>query len=80
VSFSEEGLLRRFSGRKIIRGSIILALAGVMPLLLYIWLGPRDGNPIGLGLLAMVTLPVAAFGLLVGLVKLLVESLQRRGR
>ena len=35
------------------KGLLILA-AGVIPLLLYVAFGPKDGNPIGLGLLFIV--------------------------
>jgi hypothetical protein len=50
-----------------------------MPLLLYVWFGPKDGNPIGLGLLAFVTLPFAGVGIAIGLVKTLFEFFQGRG-
>ena len=73
----EEALVRRFPGRKIVLGSLILGAAGVAPLLLYIWLGPRDGNPIGLGLLAVAVVPFAGMGVLVGLLKMLIEALRR---
>lgn len=76
----EQRLLRRYSGRAFVAGSVVLGLAGWLPLLLYIEFGPADGNPIGLGLLAMVTAPVAVVGLLVGLVKMLVERFGARGR
>jgi hypothetical protein len=41
-----------------------------LPLLAYVALGPEDGNPIGLGLLAVVTVPIATIGVLVGLIRL----------
>lgn len=69
----EGRLLRRYSGLAIVAGSVALGLAGWLPLLLYVWFGPADGNPIGLGLLAMATVPFAAVGVLAGLVKMLVE-------
>jgi hypothetical protein len=50
-----------------------------MPLLLYVWFGPKDGNPIGLGLLAFVTPPFAGVGIAIGLVKTLFEFFQGRG-
>lgn len=74
----EEALLRRWSGAKIFTVSAALGAAGVLPLLLYIAFGPRDGNPIGLGLLAVVAVPVAAAGMFVGLVKFLVERFTRK--
>lgn len=75
----EEVFLRRYSGAQIVVGSIVLGLIGLMPLQLYGWFGPKGGNPIGLGFLMIVTVPVAAVGIAVGLVKMLVE-LFLRGR
>ena len=77
MSRIEDAFLRRFSGAKIVIGSLVLGLIGIMPLSLYIRFGPKDGNPIGLGLLAVVTMPLAAVGMAVGLIKMLVELLQR---
>jgi hypothetical protein len=73
MSYLEETMLRRWSGLRITAVSAALAVVGVAPLLLYIAFGPKNGNPIGLGLLAVATLPFAAMGLLVGVIKLLVE-------
>ena len=73
MSRIEEALLRRFSGLKIVIWSIALGAAGIAPLLLYIAFGPADGNPIGLGLLAVAAVPFAAVGIVVGLIKMLVE-------
>lgn len=55
---------------------LALAAAAVMvgPLLVYIALGPADGNPIGLGLLAAVGVPAAGVLLLVALIQLAVEA------
>lgn len=76
----EERVLRRVSGPRIVLAGLAVALCGVGPLLLYILLGPADGNPIGLGLLAVVTLPVAAGTVGIGLIKTAVELLVGRGR
>lgn len=73
----EQAFLRRFSGAKIVVGSVVLALAGYMPLQLYVWFGPEHGNPIGLGLLALATPPFAAIGAAVGAIKMLVERFRR---
>lgn len=73
MSRIEEALLRRFSGIRIVIGSFCLGLLGYLPLQLYIWFGPTDGNPIGLGLLAFVAVPFAAVGVMVGTIKVLVE-------
>ncbi len=77
MSRIEGGLRRQWSGTRIMIGSLLLGLLGFMPLQLYIWFGPRDGNPIGLGLLAMLACPLAALGVAVGFGKLLVELVQR---
>ncbi len=51
-----------------IGGGLMLALIGWLPLQWVIWFGPRDANPIGLGLLMITAVPcglcVAAFGVL----------------
>lgn len=54
--------------------------ATVSPLLLYIAFGPADGNPIGLGLLAALGVPLSVVLLLFGLVWLAVEAAQARGK
>lgn len=46
-------------------GFTLLAL-GSGPLLLYVMVGPRDGNPIGLGLLFFLSFPAAMVCLVVG--------------
>ena len=74
----EQAALRHWPGVKIMRMSAALAAAGISPLLLYIVFGPKDGNPIGLGLLAMATVPVAGMGLVAGFIKFCVESLGDR--
>lgn len=79
MSRTEEALLRRWSGARILSVSLAAGSAGGLPLLLYILFGPRDGNPIGLGLLAMAAVPVAGMGVLVGLVKYAVERVSGRG-
>ena len=44
-------------------GLLMLAI-GVVPLLLYLTFGPKDGNPIGLGLLFIVTAPIGVLMIL----------------
>ena len=80
MSTREEAFVGRWSGRQLIRGSTLLAAAGVGPLVLYALVGPADGNPIGLGLLAVATVPIAGMGLVIGVVKLAVEHFSQRGR
>jgi hypothetical protein len=41
-------------------------------------LGPADGNPIGLGLLAVVAGPVGGVGVVLGLIVMLVQKFVRR--
>lgn len=79
VSRLEESLLIRWSGLRLITTSVAVGFAGVLPLLLYIAFGPSDGNPIGLGLLAVLAIPVAGIGTCVGLLKWIVEFLRHRG-
>lgn len=74
----EEALLRRFSGLKIVIWSLAFGIVGVAPLYLYIAFGPADGNPIGLGLLAVVSVPVSGIGVCVGLIKMLVQYFKHR--
>lgn len=61
----------------LIAGIAVLAL-GAGPLLLYIVFGPADGNPIGLGLLAMVAVPVGGILAGFGLLRMAVDYLVRR--
>jgi hypothetical protein len=56
----------------------VVSLVGVAPLLLYVAIGPADGNPVGLGLLAMLALALGAIGLLLGALLSLVQLLLRR--
>lgn len=78
MSHIEETLLRRFSGLRILAWSIAFGAAGILPLQLYIMFGPADGNPIGLGLLAVAAVPIAGVGAVFGLVKMLVEYFSGR--
>lgn len=73
MSHLEEKFIRRWTGWQFIAGSLVIGVVGVLPLLLYIAFGPADGNPIGLGLLAMAAVPIAGMGILIGVVKLLVQ-------
>ncbi len=57
-------------GGKIIAVSLLVALLLLAPLLLYLMFGPADGNPIGLGLLALLGQLIGFVGCLVGLVVL----------
>lgn len=67
-------------GLRILLRSVTAGAVGVAPLLLYILLGPANGNPIGLGLLAMLGMVIAMVGGLIGAVTLGVEHLRRARR
>jgi hypothetical protein len=69
----EQNLFCRWPGLKMMRLSIAAGAVGIGPLLLYILIGPKDGNPIGLGLLAMMTVPFAGIGFLAGFAKFCLE-------
>jgi hypothetical protein len=45
-----------------------------LPLLAYVALGPEDGKPIGPGVLAVVSVPIATIGVLVGFIRLVFEA------
>lgn len=51
---------------KVVWTGIITAATGVLPLLAYILLGPKDGNPIGLGLMFISLTPIGIIISLVG--------------
>ena len=73
---SEPPMPRR--GLRMLMIALATAAATVGPLLLYIAFGPADGNPIGLGLLAAVGVPVSGVLLFVALVRLAVDASLRR--
>ena len=58
--------------KKFLIAGIIIAAIGYLPLQLYILYGPRDGNPIGLGLLFVTATSVGLGVVAIGLVKLIV--------
>lgn len=63
---------------KFLAGSFLLGIFSALPILLYIAIGPKDGNPIGLGLLALIGVPLSAIGMLVGLILLVLEHFKKR--
>lgn len=77
MSHLEESLLRRWKGLRIVAMSLAIGLGGMLPLLIYIAIGPDDGNPIGLGLLAFSAMACATVGVLIGLIKLVIEVFTR---
>ncbi|MGN6848046.1 MAG: hypothetical protein ACTHJK_00995 [Sphingomicrobium sp.] len=66
------------SGPRMLTAGIAVLALGAGPLLLYIAYGPADGNPIGLGLLAMVAVPVGGILAGFGLLRMAVDYLVRR--
>lgn len=80
ISYNRAGLSNALMGPGLTMAlwSAVLGLAGVLPLLLYVAFGSSDGNPIGLGLLAVVAVPVAGVGLAIALIKMLAQHFVRR--
>lgn len=74
---AERPAARKSVGLRILLTSLVAGGVGIAPLLLYILLGPADGNPIGLGLLAMLAMAVAIIGGLIGALTAGVEFLRR---
>jgi len=79
MSHLEEAILRRFEGSTIVLFGLTVAVAGLLPLLLYVAFGPEDGNPVRLGLLAIAAVPTGGIIALAGIIKLLVRHFQRDG-
>ena len=74
----EHGLIRRFTAAAFAKTGCLLLAVGVLPILLYSWLGPADGNPIGLGLLMVVLAPLGFLLLGIAALKWLLARLQQR--
>jgi hypothetical protein len=68
----EENLISRWSASTFLIAGVVIAGIGYLPLQLYGIFGPRDANPVGLGLLAIVAVPVGMAVFAVGLIKLAV--------
>ena len=58
-------------------GSLTL-LIGYLPIGIYSIFGPADGNPIGLGLLVMVSTPIGCTLIIIGVIKLLLMRIKMR--
>lgn len=67
-------------GLRILRRSLAIGALGIAPLLVYMLLGPKDGNPIGLGLLAVLAAAVSGIGILIGAGIAVVEFFNRPKR
>lgn len=66
------------TGLKIMVISVITALLSMLPLFVYILVGPADGNPIGLGLLAFFGMIAGLLGCLIGVLWLVVYMIRNR--
>ena len=64
--------------RKLVKGGALLIAIGILPIGLYSLLGPADGNPIGLGLLMVVLVPVGFLLLGTGVLRLVLARLRLR--
>jgi hypothetical protein len=53
---------------RLVKTGVAIAAAGTVPLLLYVVFGPKDGNPIGLGLLMSLAWFVGFVFIIAGLV------------
>jgi hypothetical protein len=73
----EHKLLGRWSAKTVIKAGLVVMLVGAGPLLLYTLLGPSNGNPIGLGLLMVVLVPIGFLLLGTGLLWLLIGRMQK---
>ncbi len=74
----EHRLVKRWSWLAFVKAGALVMAIGLGPILLYTLLGPADGNPIGLGLLMVVLVPVGFLLVGIGLLRLLIALLQRR--
>ena len=73
----EHKLLKRWAWTTFAKAGLLLMAVGIGPILLYSLLGPANGNPLGLGLLMVVLVPVGFLLLGIGLLKLAVAKLQQ---
>jgi hypothetical protein len=71
---------RRPRGLWLVGGGLASLALTCAPLLLYIAFGPADGNPIGLGLLAMLGVPLSCGLLAFGAMACVIEHLVARRR
>lgn len=75
---SEDGSAVRWPLSRFLITGGLLAGAGYLPLQLYILFGPRDGNPIGLGLLFVIGLCAGLVTIAVGLIRVALRSFSSR--
>ena len=70
---SEERSMTHWSISRFLFTGVVIAVIGYLPLQLYIVFGPRDGNPIGLGLFAVVAILAGLLVVASGFIKLAVH-------
>ncbi|MEO5566112.1 MAG: hypothetical protein ABIR05_05585 [Luteimonas sp.] len=71
----EHKLLKRWAWTTFVKSGLLLMAIGAGPILLYSLFGPADGNPVGLGMLMVVLVPVGFLLFGTGLLKLLLAWL-----
>jgi hypothetical protein len=70
----EHRLLKRWGAATLARAGLVMMTVGALPILLYSWFGPADGNPIGLGLLMVALVPAGFLLFGIGLLKWLLAK------
>lgn len=78
MSGAEDRPSTRWSLSKFLIAGAAIAGVGYLPLQLYILFGPRDGNPIGLGLVAVLGILAGLGTFALGLIKLAVHYFMNR--
>jgi len=73
----EHPLLKRWTAAAFAKAGLVVLAIGAGPILLYALFGPADGNPIGLGLLMVVLVPVGFLLLGIAALKWLFAKLLR---
>lgn len=74
----ERGLLKRWRAAAFAKAGCVLLATGALPILLYTWLGPAGGNPIGLELLMVLLVPPGFLLLGIAALKCLLARLQQQ--
>jgi dipeptide/tripeptide permease len=64
--------------RKLVKLGALLMAIGILPIALYSLFGPADGNPVGLGLVMVVLVPIGFLLVGTGLLRLLLARLQQK--
>jgi len=78
VSDFDDGTNARWSLSRFLMVGLIIALVGYLPLQFYILFGPRDGNPIGLGLLFVIGVFTGLVVVVIGFIKHTIQYFMNR--